>query len=77
MITGAEVRYPHFDVDLEADAVYIYLNDISDFDVARTESITDSINADYDTDGNVIGIEFLTCKIDFGEQFPLNPKESA
>jgi hypothetical protein len=44
-------------------------------DVALTKSITDSINADYDVDGNMIGIEFLSLKINFGEEFRVRRRD--
>jgi uncharacterized protein YuzE len=62
-----EVRYPYFVVDHHADAVYVLLSDGDE--VARTESITGVINADYDADGKVIGIEFLGLEVNFGEEF--------
>jgi uncharacterized protein YuzE len=70
-MADTEVRYPYFSVDHHADAAYIYLTPLSFHEgaVARTDEITPQINADYDTDGNVIGIEFLSLKIDFGKQF--------
>jgi uncharacterized protein YuzE len=67
-------EYPHFVVDHHADAAYVYINDLMP-DVALTKSITDSINADYDVDGNMIGIEFLSLKINFGEEFRVRRRD--
>jgi uncharacterized protein YuzE len=71
----ATVQYPYFKVDHHANAVYIYINDLMP-DAARTKSITDTINADYDADGNVIGIEFLSLLVNFGEEFRLQRRQS-
>jgi len=69
----AAVRYPYFAIDHNARTAYVYINDLN-CDVARTEAITDRINADYDKDGNVVGIEFLELQIDFGEEFRIKLK---
>lgn len=45
--------------DSEADAVYIYLKEISEGEVAQTISLNDSINIDLDSNGVMIGIEIL------------------
>jgi uncharacterized protein YuzE len=60
------MKLPYFEVDLNANAVYIHtgLGEVYD-----TQQVTPGINADYDADGNVIGIEFLSAVMDFGEEF--------
>ena len=68
MTKDTAIQYPHFAVDHHADAVYITLNDMLD-QVHRTEPITPHINADYDAFDRVIGLEFLSVKVDFGEEF--------
>ena len=45
--------------DREADAVYIYLKEISQGEVDNTISLNDSINIDLDKDGKALGIEVL------------------
>lgn len=67
------VRYPYFKIDHHANAVYITVTDLSDR-AANTVSITPHINADYDEHGKVIGIELLSTKIDFGEEFRWKPE---
>lgn len=42
--------------DPEADAVYL---EISDADVERSEQIKPGVVIDFDSDGNVVGIEVL------------------
>jgi uncharacterized protein YuzE len=46
--------------DKEADAAYIYL---SRQQVDHTLNVTDSINLDIDSSGNLIGIEILNASI--------------
>lgn len=67
-------RYPYFTVDHQADCAYIYVTDMA-IPVTETKSITPQINADYDADGNVIGVEFLSLQVDFGEIFRLRRVE--
>ena len=70
------VRYPFFSVDHHADAVYVAINEDGLWDeVDHTEEITPHINADYDKDGNVIGIEFLSVQMDFGKEFGLQKRD--
>jgi uncharacterized protein YuzE len=64
------MKLPYFEVDLHANAVYIQIRDDAN-NVYDTQQITPGINADYDIDGNVIGIEFLNTVMDFGEEFRL------
>ena len=45
--------------DKEANAVYIYLSDISPGEVAETISLNDSVKIDLDIEGKVLGIEIL------------------
>jgi len=45
--------------DKEADAVYIYLKDISPGEVVKTISLNDSVNINLDSEGKAIGIEIL------------------
>jgi len=40
----------------QADALYIRLKELA---IKNTDAITDDIIADYDVDGNIIGIEVL------------------
>src|SRR5215204_1217301 len=67
--TDTAMQYPHFEVDHLANAVYVTITDLTKTEIVLTKAITPSINADYDADGNVVGIEFLTMLVDFGEQF--------
>jgi uncharacterized protein YuzE len=62
------MKLPFFEVDLHANAVYIH---VYGGDVYDTQQISPGINADYDIDGNVIGIEFLNAVMDFGKEFSL------
>ena len=49
-----------FTYDASARAAYLYLvADLPEGAVARTISITDAVNLDYDQNGTLIGIEFL------------------
>ena len=76
-MTTLGIQYPHFTIDHHANAAYVTITDFPDEDeggVARTEPVTDHINADYDAMGNVVGIEFLSLKIDLGEEFKLRVK---
>jgi len=66
-------QYPFFKVDHHADAVYVKVRPGDH--VARTEQISPAINADYDVYGNVLGIEFLTVKMDFGLQFAIEKEQ--
>ncbi len=53
--------------DPTADAAYF---EISSFPVERTEEIEPGINADYDSDGHLVGIEVLSVsKRDLSEAF--------
>ncbi len=45
--------------DKEADAVYIYLKEISEGEVNKTISLNESINIDLDKYGRALGIEVL------------------
>lgn len=58
---------PRLEYDAEADALYIYLRDFEK--VARTQHIGHSRNVDYDTDGNVLGVEFWNVQhgLDLGD----------
>jgi uncharacterized protein YuzE len=47
---------PHVTYSQQADAVYVCLSDAT---VVRTRALGDWRNADYGTDGSVIGVEFL------------------
>jgi uncharacterized protein YuzE len=48
-----------FEFDREANALYIYLQEIPYGAVARTIEIEDGANLDIARDGQVLGIEFL------------------
>ncbi len=48
-----------FEYDPKADAAYLK---ISEKEVKDTREIVDGITLDYDSDGNVIGIEILSLK---------------
>lgn len=45
--------------DSEADAVYIYLKEILEGEVAQTISLNESINIDLDKNDVMIGVEIL------------------
>lgn len=47
------------EIDVEADAGYIYFRDIADGEVKKTISLNDSINVDLDSEGKILGIEIL------------------
>ena len=47
------------EIDTEADAGYIYFKEISEGEVKKTISLNDSINVDLDSNGKILGIEFL------------------
>ena len=60
------------EIDIEADAGYIYFKEIVAGEVKKTISLNDSINVDLDSDGKIIGIEILEVsknlpKAGFGE----------
>jgi len=61
---------PYFVVDHGTNTVYIYIAD-EDTEITSTRGITDNINADFDADGNVVGVEFLSLKMDFGREFEI------
>lgn len=60
------MKLPYFEVDHHANAVYVHTQS---GEVHDTQQITPGINADYDIDGNVVGIEFLNIVMDFGQEF--------
>lgn len=45
--------------DTAADAMYLYLRDSADREVARTVAIDDGTNVDLDAEGNLLGIEVI------------------
>lgn len=59
--------------DKEADAVYIYLKDISQGEVDKTISLNESINIDLDKEGKALGIEVL----DASKNLPQSTLKSA
>lgn len=46
-------------LDKNADAVYIYLKEISPGEVKNTISLNESVNVDFDKNGKTLGIEIL------------------
>ncbi len=46
--------------DKTADAAYIYLTDIEAGGAARTETVNENINLDFDATGKLVGIEVLS-----------------
>ena len=59
--------------DKEADAVYIYLEGISQGEVEKTISLNNSINIDLNKEDKVLGIEVL----DASKNLPLSTLKSA
>ncbi|VVB83812.1 Uncharacterised protein [uncultured archaeon] len=59
--------------DKEADAVYIYLKEISEGEVSQTISLNESINIDLSSERKVLGIEILNAS----KNLPLNTIKSA
>jgi len=45
--------------DQEADTAYIYFKEIADGEVAETITLNDSVNADLDKNGMVLGIGII------------------
>ncbi|MPZ23931.1 MAG: DUF2283 domain-containing protein [Dehalococcoidia bacterium] len=54
---GLTIDNQRFAYDEEADAIYVYLRELS---VTRTERLDDIRLIDYSDDGAVVGIEFLS-----------------
>lgn len=48
-----------FELDTEADALYIYFREIGPGEVARTVELEEGVNLDIDAEGRTLGLEFV------------------
>lgn len=48
-----------FELDTEVNALYIYFREIPDGGAARTIEIEDGVNLDVDSEGYILGLEFV------------------